>query len=226
MMGQAIGGSLPLAVGIALSPIPIIAVVLMLTSRKARVNGPAFVLGWLIGLGIVGAVVLALAGTGSASKSGSPATWVSWVKIVLGVLLLLVAARQFRGRPRGDQQPQMPKWMATIDKTTPAAAVGLAAVLSGANPKNLLLAVAGAAAIAQTGIPGSQQAIAYLVFALIATLGVGIPVAIYFALGQRSEKLLAGLKDWMSAHNAVIMTVLCLIIAAKLIGDGISGLTG
>ena len=99
-------------------------------------------------------------------------------------------------------------------------------MLSGANPKNLLLAVGGAAAIAQTGIPGGQQAIAYLVFALIATLGVGIPVVIYFAMGTRSEQLLAGLKDWMSAHNAVIMTVLCLIIAAKLIGDGISGLAG
>ncbi len=78
-MGQAIGGSLALAVGIALSPIPIIAVVLMLTSQKARVNGPAFVLGWLIGLGVVGAVVLALAGPGGASKSGSPAAWVGWL---------------------------------------------------------------------------------------------------------------------------------------------------
>ena len=196
----------------------------MLTSRRAKVNGPAFVLGWLIGLGVVGAVVLSLAGSGGASESGAPAAWVSWVKIVLGVLLLLVAVRQFRGRPHGDEEPQMPKWMATIDKTTPVAAVGLAAVLSGANPKNLLLAVAGAAAIAGTGISGSQQALAYLVFALIGTLGVGIPVGIYFAMGARSEKLLAGLKDWMSAHNAVIMTVLCLIIAAKLIGDGISGL--
>lgn len=225
-MGQAIGGSLPLAVGIALSPVPIIAVVLMLTSHRARVNGPAFVLGWLIGLGIVGAIVLAVAGTGSASKSGSPAAWVSWVKIALGVLLLLVAVRQFRSRPRGDEEPQMPKWMATIDKASPPAALGVAAVLSGANPKNLLLAIGGAAAIAQTGIPGGQQAIAYPVFALIATLGVGIPVALYFAIGERSGKLLGRLKDWMSAHNAVIMTVLCLIIAAKLTGDGISGLAG
>jgi Sap, sulfolipid-1-addressing protein len=224
MMGQAIGASLPLAVGVALSPIPIIAVVLMLTSRRAKINGPAFVRGWLIGLGIVGAVVLALAGAGSASKSGSPAAWVSWVKIALGVLLLLVAFRQFHRRPRGDQEPQMPKWMATIDKTTPVAAAGLAAVLSGANPKNLLLAVGGAAAIAGTGISGGQQAVAYAVFAVIGTLGVGIPVGIYFAMGERSERLLAGLKDWMSAHNAVIMAVLCLVIAAKLIGDGISGL--
>jgi threonine/homoserine/homoserine lactone efflux protein len=200
--------------------------VLMLTSRKARINGPAFVLGWLIGLAIVGAIVLTLAGAGSASKSGAPAAWVSWVKIALGVLLLLVGVREFRSRPRGDDQPHMPKWMATIDKTTPAAALGLAAALSGANPKNLLLAVGGAAAIAQTGIPGGQQAIAYLIFALIATLGVGIPVVLYFAMGERSDKLLAGLKDWMTAHNAVIMTVLCLIIAAKLIGDAISSLAG
>jgi hypothetical protein len=141
-------------------------------------------------------------------------------------LLLLVAARQFRSRPHGDEQPHMPKWMTTIDKTTPVAAVGLAAVMSGANPKNLLLAVAGAAAIAGTGISGGEQAIAYLIFVLIATLGVGIPVGIYFAMGARSETLLAGLKDWMSAHNAVIMSVLCLIIAAKLIGDAISSLAG
>jgi hypothetical protein len=225
-MGKAIGGSLPLAVGIALSPIPIIAVVLMLTSHKAKVNGLAFILGWLLGLGIVGAIVLAIAGTGGASKSGSPATWVSWVKIALGLLLLLVAARQFQRRSHGGEEAQMPKWMATIDKTTPPAALGLAALLSGANPKNLLLAAGGAATIAQTGIPGAQQAIAYLIFAVIGTLGVGIPVGIYFAMGKRSEKLLAGLKDWMSAHNAVIMSVLCLIIAAKLIGDAISSLAG
>jgi hypothetical protein len=224
-MGPAIGGSLPLAVGIALSPIPVIAVVLILTSRKARVNGPAFVLGWLTGLGIVGAVVLAIAGPGGASKSGSPATWVSWLKIALGILLLLVAARQFRSRPREGTEPHMPKWMATIDNTSPLAALGLAAVLSGVNPKNLLLAVASAATIAQTGISGGQQAIAYLVFALIATLGVATPVGLYFAMGTRSEKLLAALKDWMSQHNAVIMTVLCLIIAAKLIGDAIGALT-
>ena len=161
---------------------------------------------------------------GSVSAAVLAARW-RWF-VALGILLLLVAVRQFRGRPHGDEEPQMPKWMATIDKTSPVAAAGLAAVLSGANPKNLLLAVAGAAAIAGTGISGGQQAIAYLVFALIGTLGVGIPVIIYFAMGTRSEKLLAGLKDWMSAHNAVIMTVLCLVIAAKLIGDGISGLAG
>ena len=226
MMGKAIGGSLPLAVGIAVSPIPIIAVVLMLTSRRAKVNGLAFVVGWLIGLGIVGAIVLSLAGPAGASKSGSPATWVSWVKIALGVLLLLVALRQFRGRPHAGEDPPMPKWMGTIDNFKPLTAFGFAAVLAGANPKNLLLAVGGGAAIAQTGIPDGQQAIAYLIFALIATVGVGTPVVIYLAMGERSQEILARLKDWMGRNNAVIMSVLCLIIGAKLIGDAIGGLTG
>ena len=223
-MGQAIGGSLPLAIGIAISPIPIIAVVLMLTTPRARVNGPAFILGWLLGLGVIGAIVLAIADPAKASSSGAPATWVSWLKIVLGVLLLLVAVRQFRGRPH-EEQAAMPNWMGAIDNFKPLAAVGTGALLAGANPKNLLLAVGGAATIAQTGIAAAQQAIAYVIFAVIATIGVGAPVGIYFAMGNRSQDILGRLKDWMGQHNAVIMSVLCLIIGAKLIGDAIGVLT-
>ena len=224
-MGQAIGGSLPLAIGIAISPVPIIAVVLMLTTPRARVNGPAFMLGWLLGLGVIGAIVLAIADPAKASNSGAPATWVSWLKIVLGILLLLVAVRQFRGRPHDEEQAAMPKWMGAIDNFKPPAALGTGALLAGANPKNLLLAVGGAVAIAQTGIGGAQQAVAYLIFAVIATIGIGAPVGIYFALGQRSQDILGRLKYWMAQHNAVIMSVLCLIIGAKLIGDAISALT-
>jgi Sap, sulfolipid-1-addressing protein len=224
-MGEAIGQSLPLAIGVALSPVPIIAVVLMLTTPRARSNGPAFVVGWLVGLGVVGAIVLALAGPSDASESGQPATWVSWLQLLLGVLLLLVAARQFRGRPREGQEAPLPKWMGAIDRFTLGQALGGGAALAAANPKNLLLAVGAAAAIAQTGIPGSQQAIAYAVFAVIGTLGVGAPVGIYLAMGKRSAQLLGGLKDWMGHNNAVIMAVLCLVIGVKLIGDALSALT-
>ena len=223
-MGQAIGSTLPLAVGVALSPVPIIAVVLMLTSRRARSNGPAFVIGWLIGLAVIGAIVLSVAGPAGASKSGSPATWVSWVKIVLGAALLLVAVRQFRGRPKDSDEAALPKWMASIDTMKPLPVLGLAALLGGVNPKNLLLAVSAGASIAQTGISGVDQAIAYAVFALIGTIGVGAPLVLYFALGERSESMLATLKDWMGRHNAVIMAVLCLVIGVKLIGDAIGAL--
>ncbi len=175
---------------------------------------------------MIGAIVLGVAGPACASKSGSPATWVSWVKIVLGAALLLVAVRQFLGRPKDGDEAALPKWMGSIDTMRPLTVLGLAALLGGVNPKNLLLAVSAGASIAQTGISGADQAIAYAVFALIGTIGVGTPVVIYFALGERSATMLAALKDWMGRHNAVIMSVLCLVIGVKLIGDAISGLTG
>ena len=207
-MGEAVGQSLPLAIGVALSPVPIIAVVLMLTTPRARANGPAFVLGWLLGLGVVGGLVLALAGPGGASEDGQPAAWVSWLKLLLGLLLLLVAVRQFRGRPHEGEEAPLPKSMGAIDRFTPPQALG-----------------GGAAAIAQTGIAGGQQAIAYAVFAVVGTLGVGTPVGIYFAMGKRSAEVLGRLKDWMAHNNAVIMAVLCLVIGVKLVGDALGGLT-
>jgi len=221
-MGQAIGQVLPFALGVAISPVPIIAVVLMLVTPRARSNGPAFVVGWLLGLSIVGTIVLLVAPDGT-SDSGGPATWVSTLKLVLGVLLLLVALKQWRGRPHEGEGAPTPKWMGSIDAFTTPKALGAGAVLSGANPKNLLLALGAAAAIVQTGISGGEQAAAYAVFAVLATVGVAVPVVIYFALGERAGALLEGLKTWLAKNNAVIMAVLLLVIGVKLIGDAISG---
>jgi threonine/homoserine/homoserine lactone efflux protein len=96
-------------------------------------------------------------------------------------------------------------------------------VLSALNPKNLLLAISGAAAIAGVGASTTDEIVAYIVFVLVATIGVGAPVIIYFALGDRSAQVLERLKTWMAEHNAVIMAVLLLVIGVKLIGDAISG---
>jgi threonine/homoserine/homoserine lactone efflux protein len=223
-MAEAIGQVLSLGVGVALSPVPIIAVVLMLGTPRARVNGPAFVAGWIVGLAVVGAIVLVVSGAAGASDDAEPAKWVDWLKIALGVLLGLVAVRQWRGRPREGASGDLPKWMRAIDRFTPARAFAIAAALSGVNPKNLLLTVAAAAAVAQAGVSTGDEIAAMAVFVVVGTIGPGIPVGIYFAMGERAAKLLDELKAWLGAHNAAIMAVLCLVIGVKVIGDGISGL--
>lgn len=223
-MGDAIGQVLPFAVVVALSPIPIIGVVLMLGTPRARSNGPAFILGWLIGLTVVGTIVLLVASGASASESGEPATWVGVLKLAIGALLLLLALKQWRDRPRGDADPSLPGWMRTVDHFTPGRAVAMGVALSAINPKNLVLTVGAAAAIAQTGLSTGDQAIALAVFVLVGTLGPGLPVAIYFLMGERAARMLDDLKEWMGHHNTAIMAVLCLVIGVKLIGDGISAL--
>jgi threonine/homoserine/homoserine lactone efflux protein len=224
LTGQAIGQVLSFGVGVALSPVPIIAVVLMLASPTGRRNGLAFLAGWVFGIAVLGTIVLLVAGGANASNHGTPATWVSIVKLVLGGLLLLLAVRQWRGRPRGAAQAELPTWMQTIDTFTPGRSAAIGAALSAINPKNLLLVVGAAAAIAQTGASTGSQAIALLVFIVLATFGVGAPVAIYYLMGERATKILADLHDWLSRENATIMAVICLIIGAKLIGDAVSTL--
>lgn len=223
-MGEAIGAILPLAVGVAISPVPIIAVVLMLVTKRARSNGPAFVIGWLAGLAVVGAIVLAIAGDADASDQGEPATWASVLELVLGALLVLAALRQWRGRPAAGVESETPKWMQAIDGFSPVKSLGAGALLSGLNPKNLMLSIAAAAAIAQTGISGGEQALAYAVFAVLGTVGVGVPVVLYFVMGERAKDVLDRLKGWMGVHNAAIMTVLLLVIGVKLIGSAIGAL--
>jgi threonine/homoserine/homoserine lactone efflux protein len=223
-VGEAIGQVFAFGVGVALSPIPIIAVVLMLATPKGRVNGPAFLAGWVLGLAVVGTVVLLVASGAEASENGGPAEGLSIVKLGLGVLLFVAAARQWRGRPQGDATPELPKWMQTIDTFSPPRAGGIAFALSAVNPKNLLLTVGAGAAIAQTGASTADQAVALAVFVLLGTLGPGIPVAIYFLMRGRASAILESMRGWMARENATIMAVLCLIIGAKLIGDAISGL--
>lgn len=221
-MRDAIGQVLPFGVGVSLSPIPIIAVVLMLATPRGRVNGPAFLAGWVVGLAVAGTITLLLASGADASSSDS-STGVSWVKVGLGVLLLFVALRQWRGRPHDGAEPTMPGWMKTIDTFTPVKATGIAVLLSAVNPKNLLLVVGAGLAISQTGVSTGDQAVALAVFVVLGTVGPGIPVGIYLFMRDRADRLLGDLKAWMTRSNAVIMAVLCLVIGAKLIGDGIAG---
>jgi threonine/homoserine/homoserine lactone efflux protein len=223
-MGQAIGDILLLAVAVAVFPVPVIAVVLLLVGPRGTTNGLAFALGWLLGLTAVGAIALLVAPGGS-EDAGSPATWLSLVLLALGVVSLALAVRQWRARPRDGESAAMPAWLGAISGFTPPRALGAGAALSGLNPKNVLLSVAAAAEIVQTGIPGGQQAIAYAVFVVIATIGVATPIVVALALGERSTPLLARVEGWMAQNSAVIMTVLLLLIGAKLVGDAVAGLS-
>lgn len=224
-MGQAVGSVLPLAVAIAVFPIPIIAIVLLLGSEGGVKKGSAFVAAWLVGLAGIGAVTLLFAGALDASDAGGPATWVGVLLLAVGVLLVILAARQWRGRPRGDADAPMPRWMQRIDDFTPAKAAEVGIALTVLNPKNLMLVAVAALEIADLGLPAGREIGALAVFVLIASAGVLLPLIASVALGAKSRAPLETVREWMVRHNAAIMTVLLLVIGAKLIGDAIAALS-
>lgn len=221
-MTEAIGSILSLAVAAAISPFPIIGVVLMLTTPRARVNGPLFIVGWLVGLGVVGAIGLALAGA-TAGDDGDTSTFATILRVVLGLALVVLAVQQWRKRPAPGESPKMPAWMSAVDEFTPARTTVMGFALSALNPKNLILTLAATTSIAATSLPTGDQIIVFAVYVFIATLGVGIPVATYFLMGERSASVLEELKTWLSAHNAAIMAVILLVIGVKILGDALAG---
>ncbi|MEU9246942.1 GAP family protein [Streptomyces shenzhenensis] len=220
-MGHAVGEVLGLAAGVAVSPLPIVAIILVLTTPQGRLGGLLFALGWVVGLAALGAIMLAVGGTGGASAHKQPATWVGALKLALGALLALFGARQWRRRPKDASQAQLPKWMAAIDRFTPAKILGLGLLLSAGNLKNAPLTIAAAASISSAGIPVTQQTGALAIFVAIASLGVLAPLAVYLVLGERARTILADWREWAARNNVAVMAVLFFVLGLKLLGDGV-----
>ncbi|MFJ8862199.1 GAP family protein [Streptomyces sp. NPDC102451] len=221
-MGEAIGAMLTSAAGIAISPLPLVAVVLILATPKGRANGIAFTAGWVVALAGVVAVVVA-AGSSMTPGTEKP-TWAYWLQLGLGVLFVLMAVKQWRGRPRAGRDVAPPGWMRAIDRFTAARAAGLAVVLVAANPKNLVLSVAGAVSIATSDAGAGGKAVAAALMVLIGSLCTLLPLGVYLLGGDRAGRVLAEWKEWMAAHNAAIMTTVLVVLGAKYIGDALTGL--
>jgi threonine/homoserine/homoserine lactone efflux protein len=223
-IGPALGSLLPAAVAIALSPIPIVAIVLVLDGPHARARGCAFAAGWLAGLLVT--TILAVTILGNASQSGSAEqSRVQWLDVIIGLVFFALAYQQWHKRPRAGEEPKEPKWMATLGSLTPARAVGLGVALSSINPKNLALVLAGAGAIAQAELEGSDEAVAIAVFVAVASVVVVGCVALYVTDAQRAAGPLDAMRRFMAEHNAAIMIVVLLLLGAKFLGDGLGGLT-
>lgn len=223
-MGQGTSAVLSFAVGVAISPVPIIAVILMLFSRRARVNGSLFAVGWAVALAVVSGLAYALAEQGDASTSTTTTDVIAWGKIALGVLFLVLAVRTWRKRPAPGAAGEMPRWMAGIDAFTPGKALGLSVLLAGVNPKNLMLSIAAGTSVAGLGLPG-EAVWSLVVFVVVGTLSIAAPVVYYLVGGDGAKGRLDELKGWLAVHNDAVMAVLFLVFGADLIAKGLPPLT-
>ena len=224
MIGQAVGEVLAFGVGVALSPLAIVALVVLLVARGGARPAWAFAGSWVLSLTVVSTLVLLLADGADASAHGAPATWVSILKIAVGLLLALFGVREWRGRVSHRDEAESPAWMGKLDNVTTAKAVGLGALFV-VKPKNLLLAIGAGIALAQLGVSAAAQAVGVAVFVALGTAGLAIPLAIHVMMPTRGRELLTELRDWMVSENATIIAVLSVVIAAKLLGDALISLT-
>lgn len=220
MLTDVIGDLLPSALGVALSPVPIIAVVLVLGSPRARSQGSVFALGWIVGLVVVSVAVVLLAGANE--PPDEPSAVVGWIKAAIGVLFLVLAAGQWRSRPRPGVEPTTPAWMDAIDTMALGRTGLLGAALSGLNPKNFALTLAAAATIGQAALSGGSTVAAVATFVAIGSLTVAGPVVYFLVAPHRAAGPLGSIKEFMATHNTAIMMIVLVLLGAKLLGSGLA----
>jgi len=214
---------LPSAVGVAISPLPIVSLILILMSNKAKANGVAFLAGWLIGLMIIGVIGLNLIDPDGGKDKHNPV--VLWIQVIVGILVLVLAAKNWMNRPRTNLEPKMPKWMQNLSKMPWYIAFGLAIFFIVLNPKNLALALDGVTSIAEDPISTAAQYGTLIIYTLVASLSIAAPVVYYFSGGAGAKKLLSKLKGWLVKNNAVIMAVVLLLVGLKITIEAIAKLS-
>lgn len=114
--------------------------------------------GWLVGIVVALVVFVLLAAVIPEQDDDASQPVAGVVKILLGLLMLLIAARQWRGRPHDGEEPALPGWMAAIDKVTLVKAIALGFALSALNPKNLLMTASAGVLVAAAELSTGEVA--------------------------------------------------------------------
>ncbi len=225
-MGNAIVHVLPFAIAIAISPLPVIVVVLILVSERAREKGFGYIIGRLLTLAVVMGVVVIVYGANSKHlvHRATPTTAASIARIVVGVLVVLLAAWLWYSRPKHGAEPHPSRLLRHVDRVTPIRAFVLGTLLVLLDISTAILAVLAAIDIGQAQLSFGQTVGASVVFLAIATVTSTAPFVLYLAGGPALARRLSVAKTWLVKNEKTVMAILFLVVGALLISRGIRNL--
>lgn len=209
---------LPFAAGVFASPLPVILGIVLLFTPDPRRTSMVYVVTWLTGLFVVLAFFSVIAG--AVADETATRTWVTWIRIILGVGLLVMAIKSWLNRGT----KEMPAWLAGLMQAGPKEAFRYGILMSAANPKELLMAVAAGAAIGTSGEGTAAGLAAILVVVVIGGLSVIAPLLVFLLGGDAALERLKVARGWLEANNAVVTAVVLFALGLWLVLGGVSKL--
>ena len=223
-MRTVIGDILPFAVVVMVSPVNIVAAILLLFSSRPIINASWYLAGFLAGVAVVVTLLIVLADALGLSNDSGRSRAVSWILVALGAYLLFVAYRKFRSRPGPNDDPALPAWMDGIAGFSPARSLAIGAGIGAGNPKNIAVGLGTAVAVSSAGLSVADQVVAVAIYVVLASLGVATPLVVMLVLGERAPAVLEDWKDWLTRNNTAMMAVIFLFFGVFLIGKNLGGL--
>ncbi|MBP7405537.1 MAG: GAP family protein [Candidatus Microthrix sp.] len=217
-MMQLIVEVLPFAVGVFASPLPVIVSVVLLFTPRPRPTTVTYVVTWIAGLTLATVVMSVLAGRieGQQGSGGVGA----WLRIVLGLILIVIALRMWLGRA----EKSTPAWLSTLMEAGPREAVRYGILMSAANPKELLMAVAVGLAIGSSDAGTGGAAVAIAVFVIVGAASVAAPLVVFLVGGQRTLKSLDATREWLQHNSVAVASAVLTAIGVLLLVGGVTKL--
>jgi cytochrome c biogenesis protein CcdA len=211
MWGVVIG----LGIAMALQPLPVLAVILLLSAERGLGKAWAFVSGELLVMAVIAAATIAVHGQTDQHSASRPA---SWVTVVAGLVLFAFGA-VLAWRLRHGLEPKRPGWMAKLDRMEPWPAFLLGLFL----PTYVIAVAVGAHIV---GVhPGRAEAIAaVLVFLVVGMSTAYTPVLLAQFVPERSGPARARLRSWLERSWNAVAAILLLVVGALLVSKGLIAL--
>jgi len=215
---QVVGEVLPFAVIVMVSPINIVAAILLLFSERPLLNASCYLGGFVAGLAAVVGGLTAVAGAVHLDPGSNQSRGASALLLALGAGLIVVAVRKFRGRPGPEDPSSLPGWMDGIAGFGSGRSLAVGAGVGAGNPKNIVVGLGTAVAVSSAGLPVGQQVTVLAIYLVLASLGVAAPILAMLVLGDRAGTVLDGWKTWLTRNNTAMMAVIYLFFGVYLIG--------
>lgn len=194
-----------LALGVALSPLPVVAVLIILLTKRARVGSLVFLAAWLLGNAAAITLAIAFAGSINIPSEGFDLPSEGFITLLLGFGLFVTAWLSRRGRWRSEDPGASPKWVAAVDDLSPMGGAVVAFSNALTSPKNLALAITAGIAIRDAVTLPADRVSAALLYVVVASVTILTPVVVYLFAGKRAEPTLARWKRNVTLRAAVIM---------------------
>ncbi|HTR71230.1 MAG TPA: GAP family protein [Mycobacteriales bacterium] len=204
---------------ITLEPIPLLGFILVLASANGVRKGAAFIFGWLASLAIVIAITLTITGNNPPRPNTAPSLAALCVKLLIGAVLVGIAAYRWRrmGRPKPPKDP--PKWQTSVDHMSVWFAMALGPALQ---PWGLV--AAGVAVIVDAKISTPASAVAIVAFCVFASATyIGLELYAGFK-PEETQVMLGRLRTWIDTHTDQVIIIASLVLGFWLIGQSLYAL--
>jgi threonine/homoserine/homoserine lactone efflux protein len=205
-----------IGLAITLEPIPLTAFILVLASKGGVRKGAAFIFGWLLSLAVVVALTILVTGNKPPKPNTAPSLAALAVKILIGVVLVIIAVRQWRRMGKPKKPKKTPKWQTGIDNMSPWFAIALGPLTQ---PWGLV--AAGVAVITEAKLSSWQSYIALFLFCVIATVTY-LVMEIYAGFWpEQTQAFLTRTRTWIDTHTDQVIIVVSLALGFYLIAKSI-----